>query len=158
MQELCKGFEAKRKQGKAVLHGSGYGGSGFRFDQHEDDVHLAIKMRHAVDLKAPADDGDDAAGDAARAALHTLRERTEAHGDGDGASRASTAPPLSSPPSASTCRTCAPPALQLEQFLICWGCLFCFRWSAPGGVVDSYLFVRCEKRLALPTHVLHCPL
>ena len=85
MQKLCKGFEAKRKQGKAVLHGSGYGGSGFRFDQHEDDVHLAIKMRHAVDLKAPADDGDDAAGDAARAALHTLREHTEAHGDGEAA-------------------------------------------------------------------------
>ena len=85
MQKLCKGFEAKRKQGKAVLHGSGYGGSGFRFDQHEDDVHLAIKMRHAVDLKAPADDGDDAASNAARAALHTLRKRTEAHGDGEAA-------------------------------------------------------------------------
>ena len=85
MQKLCKGFDAKRKQGKAVLHGSGYGGSGFRFDQHEDGVHLAIKMRHVVDLKAPADDGDDAAGDAARAALHTLREHTEAHGDGEAA-------------------------------------------------------------------------
>lgn len=85
MQKLCKGFESKRKQGKAVLHSSGYGGSGFRFDQHEDDVHLAIKMRHAVDLKNPAEDGEDTAGDAARAALNTLRERTEAHGDGEAA-------------------------------------------------------------------------
>ena len=68
-----------------MLHGNGYGGSGFRFDQHEDGVHLAIKMRHAVDLKAPANEGDDAAGDAARSALHTLRERTEAHGDGEAA-------------------------------------------------------------------------
>lgn len=85
VQKLCKGFESKRKQGKAVLHSSGYGGSGFRFDHHEDDVHLAIKMRHAVDLKNPAEDGDDAAGDAARAALNSLRERTEAHGDGEAA-------------------------------------------------------------------------
>jgi hypothetical protein len=80
VQKLAKGFDSKRRAGKAVLHSSGYGGSGFRFDHHEDDMHMAIKMRHAVDLKQVGEDDDDGGSAAARSALDSLRERTEEHG------------------------------------------------------------------------------
>lgn len=70
MQKLADGFKVKRKKGIAKLHGSGFGGSGFKFDQHEDDVHTAIKKRHAIEYRQPGDDPAAAKPDAASAAAH----------------------------------------------------------------------------------------
>lgn len=42
---MCAGFEAKRKAGHAIAHGSGYGGSGFKFDKTEDQ---AVKAQRKV--------------------------------------------------------------------------------------------------------------
>ena len=63
MQRLATKFSDKRKKGLVKSHGSGYGGSGFRFDFHEDDAHNAIKHRHALEWKQPNDDGGGGGGD-----------------------------------------------------------------------------------------------
>lgn len=39
--ELAEGFTAKRKRGEAQAHGSGYGGSGFKFDNQEEEARNA---------------------------------------------------------------------------------------------------------------------
>ncbi len=43
VQTLADGFEQKRKEGKAQLHSSGFGGSGFKFDASEDNAVRAYK-------------------------------------------------------------------------------------------------------------------
>jgi hypothetical protein len=60
VQRLAESFNDKRKKGLAKLHGSGFGGSGYRFDLHEDDVHNAIKKRHAIEYKQPGDEDAEA--------------------------------------------------------------------------------------------------
>lgn len=65
MQRLADKFNDKKKKGLVKAHGSGFGGSGFRFDFHEDDAHNAIKKRHAIEYKTPGD--DEGGGDAAAA-------------------------------------------------------------------------------------------
>ncbi|KAG2501579.1 hypothetical protein HYH03_000084 [Edaphochlamys debaryana] len=72
LQTLAEGFHTKHKAGLVKAHGSGYGGSGFKFDTGEEE-------RFRVDKKAKAkamglevegeDDAEEAALDAAVAAL-----------------------------------------------------------------------------------------
>lgn len=40
---MCERFEKKRKEGLVRGHGSGYGGTGFKFDATEDAAQKAIK-------------------------------------------------------------------------------------------------------------------
>lgn len=43
LQELADGFLQKKKQGLVQGHGSGYGGSGFKFDDDEEDRRRAAR-------------------------------------------------------------------------------------------------------------------
>lgn len=38
---MADGFTSKRKQGLAQAHGSGYGGTGYKFDENEEDKRKA---------------------------------------------------------------------------------------------------------------------
>jgi hypothetical protein len=40
---LAESFNAKRKAGTAQAHGSGYGGSGFKFNTQEDELRKALR-------------------------------------------------------------------------------------------------------------------
>lgn len=41
LQQLADGFNNKRKQGLAQAHSSGYGGTGYKFDENEEDKRKA---------------------------------------------------------------------------------------------------------------------
>ncbi len=43
LQALADGFNEKRKAGTAVAHGTGYGGSGFKFDTTEEEERRAAR-------------------------------------------------------------------------------------------------------------------
>lgn len=43
LQQLSDQFTQKKSKGLALAHGSGYGGSGFKFDEHEEDERKAIR-------------------------------------------------------------------------------------------------------------------
>jgi hypothetical protein len=47
MQDLADLFRAKLKQGLVQGHGSGYGGSGFKFDKAEDNKIKAARKSKA---------------------------------------------------------------------------------------------------------------
>ena len=43
LQVLADSFAAKRKAGTVQAHGSGYGGTGFKFDNQEDEERKALR-------------------------------------------------------------------------------------------------------------------
>ena len=59
LQELCNSFNAKCKAGTAHVHGSGFGGSGFKFDAGEEESQRAQRQvrcphpSHTVELLFP---------------------------------------------------------------------------------------------------------
>ena len=48
---MCASFEARRKAGTVAAHGSGYGGSGFKFDAAEEGAVKALKKVAPVDIQ-----------------------------------------------------------------------------------------------------------
>ena len=66
-------FNDKKKRGLVKGHGSGFGGSGFRFDFHEDDAHNAIKKRHAIEFQPQGDNASAADGAAKEATKETMQ-------------------------------------------------------------------------------------
>ncbi len=49
---LAEGHDIKRKAGKVQAHGSGYGGSGFKFDVAEEELrNAARKARPSVQFQ-----------------------------------------------------------------------------------------------------------
>ncbi|GAB4833989.1 DEAD-box ATP-dependent RNA helicase 42 [Ancistrocladus abbreviatus] len=64
LKALADGFMAKVKQGLEQAHGTGYGGSGFKFNEEEDEVRKAAKKAQAKEYgfeedKSDSDDEDD---------------------------------------------------------------------------------------------------
>ncbi|CAK9152194.1 unnamed protein product [Ilex paraguariensis] len=64
LQVLANGFMAKVNQGLEQAHGTGYGGSGFKFNEEEDEVRKAAKKAQAKEYgfeedKSDSDDEDD---------------------------------------------------------------------------------------------------
>ena len=53
---LAEGFERKRKAGTARGHGSGYGGSGFKFNEAEDEMIKSLKKAAAKEFGGGGDD------------------------------------------------------------------------------------------------------
>ncbi|KAG6540139.1 hypothetical protein Mapa_018524 [Marchantia paleacea] len=79
LKKLADDFMAKVKQGSEQVHGSGYGGSGFKFNEEEDEARKAAKKAQAKEYgfeedeeKSDSDSDDDgirkAGGDLAQAA------------------------------------------------------------------------------------------
>ena len=48
LQALAAGFAAKRKAGTAQAHGSGFGGTGFKFDTNEEETRKQARRVSAV--------------------------------------------------------------------------------------------------------------
>lgn len=46
---LAQSFEAKRKAGTVQAHGSGYGGSGFKFNNQEEELRKALRKVFLLD-------------------------------------------------------------------------------------------------------------
>ncbi|PSC68276.1 DEAD-box ATP-dependent RNA helicase 42 isoform A [Micractinium conductrix] len=69
LAELSEAFEKKRKEGRAQAHGSGFGGSGFKFDSTEDGQVKAYKKAQQKQ--------------AAKAAGVELEQSDESEGDDD---------------------------------------------------------------------------
>ena len=64
LKALADGFMAKVNQGLEQAHGTGYGGSGFKFNEEEDEVRRAAKKAQAKEYgfeedKSDSDDDDD---------------------------------------------------------------------------------------------------
>ncbi|EPS62515.1 hypothetical protein M569_12274, partial [Genlisea aurea] len=64
LKELADGFMAKVNQGIERAHGTGYGGSGFKFNEEEDEVRRAAKKAQAKEYgfeedKSDSDDEDE---------------------------------------------------------------------------------------------------
>lgn len=64
LKALADGFMAKVNQGLEQAHGTGYGGSGFKFNEEEDEVRRAAKKAQAKEYgfeedKSDSDDEDD---------------------------------------------------------------------------------------------------
>lgn len=64
LKALADGFMAKVKQGLEQAHGTGYGGSGFKFDEQEDEARKAAKKAQAKEYgfeyeKSDSEDEDD---------------------------------------------------------------------------------------------------
>ncbi|KAF1002867.1 DEAD-box ATP-dependent RNA helicase 45-like [Apium graveolens] len=64
LKALADGFMAKVNQGTEQAHGTGYGGSGFKFNEEEDEVRKAAKKAQAKeygfeDDKSDSDDDND---------------------------------------------------------------------------------------------------
>ncbi|KAF9595307.1 hypothetical protein IFM89_038459 [Coptis chinensis] len=64
LKALADGFMAKVSQGLEQAHGTGYGGSGFKFNEEEDDVRKAAKKAQAREYgfeedKSDSDSDDD---------------------------------------------------------------------------------------------------
>lgn len=51
LQTMCDAFTKKRETGLAQAHGSGYGGSGFKFDAHEENKRLAERKALMAEYK-----------------------------------------------------------------------------------------------------------
>ncbi|KAI3800576.1 hypothetical protein L1987_28667 [Smallanthus sonchifolius] len=78
LKALADGFMAKVNQGLVQAHGTGYGGSGFKFNEEEDEVRKAAKKAQAKEYgfeedKSDSEDDDDgvrkAGGDIAQQAV-----------------------------------------------------------------------------------------
>ena len=52
---MAEAFGEKRKRGEVQGHGSGFGGSGFKFDYAEDDAKRQERKVSAMPLAAPAE-------------------------------------------------------------------------------------------------------
>lgn len=67
LQAMADAFEAKRKDGRAQLHSSGFGGSGFKFDATEDNAVKAYKKSLVNQMRKAegeeVEDESDAEGD-----------------------------------------------------------------------------------------------
>ncbi|KAK9747809.1 hypothetical protein RND81_02G015500 [Saponaria officinalis] len=64
LKALADGFMVKVKQGLEQAHGTGYGGSGFKFDEQEDEARKAAKKAQAKEYgfeieKSDSEDEDD---------------------------------------------------------------------------------------------------
>uniref|UniRef100_A0A7N0TTU3 RNA helicase n=2 Tax=Kalanchoe fedtschenkoi TaxID=63787 RepID=A0A7N0TTU3_KALFE len=64
LKAIADGFMAKVNQGLEQAHGTGYGGSGFKFNEEEDEVRKAAKKAQAKEYgfeedKSDSDDDDD---------------------------------------------------------------------------------------------------
>ncbi|CAM8950281.1 unnamed protein product [Rhodiola kirilowii] len=64
LKAIADGFMAKVHQGLEQAHGTGYGGSGFKFNEEEDEVRKAAKKAQAKEYgfqedKSDSDDDDD---------------------------------------------------------------------------------------------------
>ncbi|CAI9109224.1 OLC1v1009003C1 [Oldenlandia corymbosa var. corymbosa] len=64
LKALADGFLAKVKQGLEKAHGTGYGGSGYKFDEEEDEVRKAAKKAQAKEYgfeecKSDSDEEED---------------------------------------------------------------------------------------------------
>ncbi|KZV57880.1 DEAD-box ATP-dependent RNA helicase 42 [Dorcoceras hygrometricum] len=64
LKALANGFMAKVNQGLEQVHGTGYGGSGFKFNEEEDEVRKAAKKAQAKEYgfeedKSDSDDEDE---------------------------------------------------------------------------------------------------
>ncbi|RAL52440.1 hypothetical protein DM860_007297 [Cuscuta australis] len=64
LKKLAEGFMAKVNQGLEQAHGTGYGGSGFKFNEEEDEVRKAAKKAQAKEYgfeedKSDSEDEDD---------------------------------------------------------------------------------------------------
>lgn len=64
LRALADGFMAKVKEGLEQAHGTGYGGSGFKFDEQEDEARKAAKKAQAKEYgfefeKSDSEDEDD---------------------------------------------------------------------------------------------------
>uniref|UniRef100_A0A803MFQ7 RNA helicase n=1 Tax=Chenopodium quinoa TaxID=63459 RepID=A0A803MFQ7_CHEQI len=64
LKALADGFLAKVRQGLEQAHGTGYGGSGFKFDEQEDEARKAAKKAQAKEYgfefdKSDSEDEDD---------------------------------------------------------------------------------------------------
>eukprot|EP00210_Caulerpa_lentillifera_P003457 g3299.t1 len=63
LQQLSDQFTAKKNKGLAIAHGSGYGGSGFKFDEHEEDERKAVRKAQQREFRMDEEsDSDDEAG------------------------------------------------------------------------------------------------
>ncbi|GFH14497.1 DEAD/DEAH box helicase family protein [Haematococcus lacustris] len=60
---MADGFIGKRKAGLVAGHGSGYGGSGFKFDAGEADKVKAIRKAAAKEFGVEADPASDSSDD-----------------------------------------------------------------------------------------------
>ncbi|KAF8072380.1 RH42 [Scenedesmus sp. PABB004] len=59
LQALADSFTAKRKAGLVQGHGSGFGGSGFKFDKDEDSLVKAARKSKAKEFGIVVEDGED---------------------------------------------------------------------------------------------------
>ncbi|KAL8149691.1 hypothetical protein AgCh_006636 [Apium graveolens] len=59
LKALADGFKAKLNQGTEKFHRIGYGGSGFKFNEEEDEVRKAIKKAQAKEYGFEEDRSDD---------------------------------------------------------------------------------------------------
>ena len=50
LMEIADNFTAKRKRGEVQAHGSGYGGSGFKFDAEEEELRNAERKVRGLPL------------------------------------------------------------------------------------------------------------
>lgn len=63
LQLMADGFETKRKAGVAKAHGSGFGGSGFKFDKAEEAMVKALKKQVAREFGGELSESESEMGD-----------------------------------------------------------------------------------------------
>jgi len=59
LQAMCTSFSKKRDAGLVQAHGSGFGGTGFKFDAKEENQRLADRKALAAEFKQGGGDDDD---------------------------------------------------------------------------------------------------
>ncbi|KAI5008341.1 hypothetical protein ZWY2020_009389 [Hordeum vulgare] len=99
LKALADRFMAKVKQGTEKAHGTGYGGSGYKFDHEEEEARMSLRRAqgraHGYEEDEPEQDSD-----------HTGEE------EDDGGAAALAAPPTMAPSNASQPALLPPPAAQ----------------------------------------------
>ena len=99
LRDLAEDFERRRKQGQVRAHGSGFGGSGFKFNKDEDEVkkaHRKAKVKEAGVVEISDDEGaSDGEGGEAGAAVKSV---TTAPAPGAAAQLPAVGPPGHVPP------------------------------------------------------------
>ncbi|KAL8039515.1 hypothetical protein ABFX02_10G041600 [Erythranthe guttata] len=99
LKALADGFMAKVNQGLEQAHGTGYGGSGFKFNEEEDEVRRAAKKAQAKEYgfeedKSDSEDEDDGV----RKAGGDMSQQTAlAQAAAFAAAKANAPPPISAP-------------------------------------------------------------
>ena len=95
---MAEDFERRRRQGQVKAHGSGFGGSGFKFDKGEDEAKKAqrkaqVKEAGVMELSDEEgdSDGDEAKGTAVRSVATAPAPGAAAHPE-------SAAPPATNVP------------------------------------------------------------